>query len=322
MASTFFALSRIRASAMWCTLFRDSLRDECKQSTEEHHTTNIITTTRHEDCLLLLHVLDVAFECFNSIISLRNCVQGLEIAGAVAFDMDTVHELSSQAPTEQENWYFSSHLLICYFVLGSLTSENREVYRDAFAPPQDTRRPKPWERSSVPAHAPRLQGQKIWKKAGVKIRNNKENEAALLELQSEGNGARKKRKVWTAKENIADALWQSALSVPEPFIYNQDNTDVNNGDHAATGGRDDAEDNALRFVPRKRTNTDHVITPRKPLRQTHLNSQAQTLSAVPNEALSNISTRRKKSMRRSSIRKSTNMRASARFSSGDRKSVV
>ena len=191
------------------------------------------------------------------------------------------------------------------------------MYRDAFAPPQDTRRPKPWERSSVPAHAPRLQGQKIWKKAGIQIQNNKENEASLLELQSEGNGARKKRKVWAAKENIGHAPWKNALSAWDPFIHNQDNAEDNNGDNESVGGRHDVKDDTLRFVPRKRTNTDHVITPRKPLRQTHLNSQAQTLSAVPNDALSNISTRRKKSMRRSSIRRSTSMRVSARFTSGN-----
>ena len=190
------------------------------------------------------------------------------------------------------------------------------MYRDAFAPPQDIRRPKPWERASVPAHAPRLQGQKIWKKAGIQIRNNTEKESILLELQSEGNGTRKKQKVWGAKENIGDAAWGSAFG-SENFVQDQNIVEDTGGDDAPSKGQDGGKDDALRFIPRKRTNTDHVITPRKPLRQTYLNGQAQTLEVGSGVTLREKSNRRKMSMR--SIRQSTGMKAkrTSLFSAGD-----
>jgi hypothetical protein len=64
------------------------------------------------------------------------------------------------------------------------------------------------------------------------------------------------------------------------------------------------EEGALQFVPRKRTNTDHVITPRKPLRQISHNLPAQTQSVGSPKATVDKPSRRRKSTRKS-IRKST-----------------
>lgn len=178
----------------------------------------------------------------------------------------------------------------------------RQVYRDAFAPLQDTRRPKPWDRASVPARAPRLQGQKIWKRAEIQIRNNKENETTV-ELQSEGTGARKRRKVWAVKESIKDAPWKSGLSNAESPHHGENNVEASGEDIAVIGGRDDSKDDALRSIPRKRTNTDHIIIPRKPLRQTHLNSHTKTLQMGVGEDVVDKPAKRK-SMRKSA-RKST-----------------
>jgi hypothetical protein len=180
------------------------------------------------------------------------------------------------------------------------------VYRDAFAPPQDIPRPKPWERAPVPAHAPRLLGQKIWKKAGIQAPDNKQDDAALLELQSEGKGARKKQKVRAAKENIGNPRWKSEFPAPESLLHDHSIAEARSGENGqGTGGEGDA----LRFIPRKRTNTDHVITPRKPLRQTYLNSQAETLLGRSPESPAEKPDRRRKSMRRS-IRRSTNVKPS------------
>jgi hypothetical protein len=64
------------------------------------------------------------------------------------------------------------------------------------------------------------------------------------------------------------------------------------------------EEGALQFVPRKRTNTNHVITPRKPLRQISLNLPAQTQSVGSPRTTVDRPSRRRKSTRKS-IRKST-----------------
>lgn len=187
-----------------------------------------------------------------------------------------------------------------------LTVYSREVYRDAFAPPQDIPRPKPWERASVPAHAPRLLGQKIWKKAGIQAPGTKQDDAAFLELQSEGKGARKKQKVRAAKENIGNPRWKTEFPNPESLVNDHSIAEAKSGeDGQGTGGEGDA----LRVIPRKRTNTDHVITPRKPLRQTYLNSQAETLLGKSPKSPAEKPERRRKSMRKS-IRKSTNVNPS------------
>lgn len=195
---------------------------------------------------------------------------------------------------------------------------NSEVYRDAFAPRQDTRRPRAWERSSVPAHAPRLKGQRIWKKAGLQLLDDKENEISLFELQSEGTGSRKKPKLCNTKEDIRDARWEAVLPAPGSLINSQRSTETGDWNSADTGRQDDTTDDMLQFVPRKRTNTDHVITPKKPMRQMELDSSAQMVPLATNNTLANISTRRKKSLRRSSTRRSAVLRTSTRFTSGNR----
>jgi hypothetical protein len=170
------------------------------------------------------------------------------------------------------------------------------VYRDALAPVQDKPLPKPWERAPVSAHAPRLQGRQIWKKAGIRKEANIENDPSQVELEAEGRGARKRLRAAGGKENIADALW---LTNPgKPLHDEQDNSEeVESG----LGGR---EKDALSFVPRKRTNTDHVITPKKPLRQATLNGQAQTLALTQvMEGTIEKPVRRRKSLRKS-MRKS------------------
>ena len=140
---------------------------------------------------------------------------------------------------------------------------------------------------------------------------------ALLELQSEGNGARKKRKVWTAKENIRDAAWKSVSGL-EFYAQGKDNVEVTGGDTAASEEQVGSKSDLLRFIPRKRTNTDHVITPRKPLRQTYLNSDAQTLEVGSGVTLREKPPRRKKSIRRS-IRQSTGTKTAGTslFSAGN-----
>jgi hypothetical protein len=98
-----------------------------------------------------------------------------------------------------------------------------------------------------------------------------------------------------SKESIGDAPWKTASISP-----------VKN---AATSTRehdrlDEVTEEALQFVPRKRTNTNHVITPRKPLRQTTLNGHAQTQAEGSPRAPDEKPVRRRKSLRKS-IRKST-----------------
>ncbi|KUJ06471.1 uncharacterized protein LY89DRAFT_790492 [Mollisia scopiformis] len=139
-------------------------------------------------------------------------------------------------------------------------SSTLEIYKDAFAP-QPRPRTRAWERSSVEARAPRLQGQKIWKKAAHKApHDDKENfEAALVELEKGGAGMRKKQRIMGAKENINDAQWQ--------LIQEGANVKVllspkKNGRQSLAAGNADAL-----LVPRKRTNANHLITPRKPLRK-------------------------------------------------------
>lgn len=153
----------------------------------------------------------------------------------------------------------------------------REIYKDAFAPQPLSQRAKPWEKASVLAHAPRLQGQKIWKKArkpGAKSQSIPESNAAQLELETEGMGARKKQRVIGGKENISDASWLLNSS------GNEKNMEMVNGSLSPKKkdrqslGNGDAD--AL-LVPRKRTNGNHLITPRKSSRKAPL--QAVELNA-------------------------------------------
>lgn len=84
----------------------------------------------------------------------------------------------------------------------------REISKDAFAPPPTRRTIRGWDRAPVSAHAPRLHGQKVWKKFGTlpgKVEDD--STEAQDELQKEGAGQRKKARPIGAKENIKDAGW-------------------------------------------------------------------------------------------------------------------
>ncbi|KAG0653070.1 hypothetical protein D0Z07_0748 [Hyphodiscus hymeniophilus] len=182
-----------------------------------------------------------------------------------------------------------------------------EIFKDAFALPQQSRTVKAWERAPVPAHIPRLQGQKIWKRTGLQSQREQDKEnfnAAQYELKMEGMGARKRLRLLGAKENIGDATWSqdgmdhSDLNVG--ILKTEATESTNRADSAAALTPSiDAAANALQFVPRKRTNANHVITPKKTLRQTTLNGHVQTQSFVRSPHPSPEQPRRRKSMRKS-----------------------
>ena len=131
---------------------------------------------------------------------------------------------------------------------------------------------------------------------------DKENfDAAQKELEKEGKGARKRMRVRGVKENIGDATWKADTNED---IMDNGTTDSTNIEGIVSVSLNDADANVLQFVPRKRTNANHVITPRKPLRrQATLNGQAQTQAWAKPSHLSPEKPRRRKSMRKS-IRKS------------------
>ena len=95
---------------------------------------------------------------------------------------------------------------------------NREVYKDAFAPPPPTRLAKAWERAPVSAHAPRLQGQKIWKKPTRKLRENKLNNEnkendVQAELEREGAGSRKRLRRGGEREDISNPKFMVVVDI-------------------------------------------------------------------------------------------------------------
>ncbi|PMD26446.1 hypothetical protein NA56DRAFT_744611 [Hyaloscypha hepaticicola] len=155
---------------------------------------------------------------------------------------------------------------------------NWDVYKDAFAPPAPSRRVKAWERAPVSAHAPRLQGQKVWKKVGMRTfskEDDKENcEAAQEELEKGGMGSRKRVRVRGGKENISNALWKTSR------------VEEDGGDVMVMGSPKKMRmsmgpgDIDAFVVPRKRTNTNHLITPRKPGRKTPLMEQSQPMNTA------------------------------------------
>lgn len=109
------------------------------------------------------------------------------------------------------------------------------------------------------AHAPRLQGHKIWKRAGLRTGNNGSHEntdAAQLELAREGGGARKKARVEGSKQNILDATWKDNEGRVE--MTNGAMSPAKRNRMSILGGNDDAL-----VVPRKRTNANHLITPKR-----------------------------------------------------------
>lgn len=199
------------------------------------------------------------------------------------------------------NWYLHCPLLSIRINIDTVL---REVHKDAFALPQPSRTIRAWERAPVLAHAPRLQGQKIWKRTGTKSQREQDKEnfdAAQLELQREGRGTRKRLRL-RAKENSGEATWKEdkgEKSGTHSSILNNAVTGMLDPAEIIASPLKDANTNALQFVPRKRTNANHVITPRKPLRQTTLNGQAQTQVLTGSPRTSPEKPRRKKSMRKS-----------------------
>jgi hypothetical protein len=154
-----------------------------------------------------------------------------------------------------------------------------------------------------------LQGQKIWKRAGVKSQGEQDKEnfdAAQKELEKEGKGSRKRMRFRGVKENIRDATWKEDLlekSGASDDVLDNGATEPTDKESSTTVPLNDTDADALQFVPRKRTNANHVITPRKPLRQATLNGLAQTQLFTKSPHVSPQKPRRRKSMRKS-IRKS------------------
>ncbi|TGO20869.1 hypothetical protein BPAE_0260g00120 [Botrytis paeoniae] len=186
------------------------------------------------------------------------------------------------------------------------TGENWEIYKDAFEPQPSGKILKAWERAPVTSHAPRLHGQKIWKKRGG-LRGGQENKEnyneAFMELEKEGAGARKKARVVGIKEDISRAKWLEGKDERETWDENM-MTDSASPRKNALG-----TPNKLQVVPRKRTNANLVITPRKSSRQTVLGEKGQalnielSLSPVKDKEL-NGSPIRKRKIARKSMRKS------------------
>ncbi|KAF7938422.1 uncharacterized protein EAE98_000760 [Botrytis deweyae] len=186
------------------------------------------------------------------------------------------------------------------------TGENWEIYKDAFEPQPSGKILKAWERAPVTSHAPRLHGQKIWKKRGGLRggQENKENyEEAIMELEKEGAGARKKARVVGIKEDISRAKWHEGKDERETWDENLMMGSASPRKNVL------GTPNKLQVVPRKRTNANLVITPRKSSRQTVLGEKGQalnmelSLSPVKDKEV-NGSPIRKRKIARKSMRKS------------------
>ncbi|KAK6585988.1 hypothetical protein PZA11_001045 [Diplocarpon coronariae] len=143
-----------------------------------------------------------------------------------------------------------------------VTDGELEIYRDAFLPQPSLRRNKPWDRAPVAAHAPRLAGQKIWKKPSFSMRStnqtaNEDKENAVdAELEKGGKGSRKRMRGAVGKENITRPVWMDVVDVKGEQL----GVEEFGGSPRKRGWNQDAL-----VVPRKRTNANHLITPRKAL---------------------------------------------------------
>lgn len=157
-----------------------------------------------------------------------------------------------------------SLLLIC------LRAGNEE----AFIPPRPGKVLRGWDRAPVAAHAPRLQGHQVWKKPSSRANKHYDENEAQVELAREGAGARKKTRLIGARENINPAVWSrngdSRALTPN---NRKANTDVRTSP--------EKDSNSL-LVPRKRTNNDHIITPRRPFtkRQSLLRDELRPKKAM------------------------------------------
>ncbi|KAI9730776.1 MAG: hypothetical protein M1818_008056 [Claussenomyces sp. TS43310] len=191
---------------------------------------------------------------------------------------------------------------------------------DTFALPRTRRLLRGWDRAPVSAHAPRLQGQKVWKKVEIKTSDTNGNENEVQEeLAREGAGARKKSRRMGAKESIANPRWKeksseaSRAGTPSRSKANgvltpsrqKANLDVSQraNDNIASPSVPVAGDSTSKAIPRKRTNTNHVITPKRVPQQTTLNRQAQQQPLGGAPTCSPAKTPRpRKSLRKSSQR--------------------
>ncbi|TAQ85288.1 hypothetical protein B7494_g6380 [Chlorociboria aeruginascens] len=180
---------------------------------------------------------------------------------------------------------------------------NWDVYNDVFVPQPTGRQIRAWERAPVPAHAPRLQGQKIWKRTGLRthtLQDRENHEDAQQELAKGGAGARKRARVIGTKENIGNARWMEDLSSKEEEFGFGMGELMGTEDNVRGRGIEE-----LQYVPRKRTNTDHVITPRKPLKETTTNVPGLTgrtqgkVPLKPPQVATGSPIRRRKSTRKS-----------------------
>lgn len=112
-------------------------------------------------------------------------------------------------PEDRADWYVNSLVVMMAKVL--LTQRDREINKDAFAPPPTRRLVRGWDRAPVSAHAPRLQGQKVWKKfRALPGKAGDDGMEAQDELEKEGAGQRKKARPMGAKENIMYAGWSAS----------------------------------------------------------------------------------------------------------------
>lgn len=147
----------------------------------------------------------------------------------------------------------------------------------------------------MPSRAPRLHGKKVWKKVTRAFEKDPNHEEAQLELQKEGTGSRKKLRDTSAKQNIRDAEWDGTEWEGFP---DEVTTAAEGAVHA--GDDESSTQDDLKFVPRKRRNNNKVVSPKKSLRQTTLNIQAQSnaLQISPEDAIKRA-TRPRKSLRKS-----------------------
>lgn len=176
-----------------------------------------------------------------------------------------------------------------------------------------------WDRARVSAHAPRLQGHQVWKKPTTKSKTKHydENEAEV-ELEKEGAGARKKSRLVGAKENINAAEWDKndeEVSATAPRAALTPNSRKANLDIPRSTGKVPASpaEKSLTtslVVPRKRTNNNHIITPRKEKRQSTLKTQTPRQSLLL-QAPQVLDSRPTKSMRRSGRRSSLSVQQQA-----------
>ncbi|ELR05095.1 hypothetical protein VC83_00181 [Pseudogymnoascus destructans] len=169
------------------------------------------------------------------------------------------------------------------------------ISKSAFLPPANRGSIRAWDRAKVPSRAPRLHGKKVWKKVARAFEKDPNNEEAQLELQKEGMGSRKKMRAISAKQNIRDAEWDGTEWEGFP---DEISTAAEGAVHA--GDDESFMQDDLKFVPRKRRNNNKVVSPKKSLRQTTLNIQAQPdAMQISHEGAIKRATRPRKSVRKS-----------------------